>query len=286
MRRLSHIKFLSFFFFCLLLMPQKSFAWGAEGHAIVAELAMHCLPEAKQAKIKALLKEDKSLLVPTSLEGEASFPDSYWPLHPETLPWHYVNNDWKHPNVLSACPPIESAEKGGCVLNRIEYFRKILKDQNASLEKKLFALQFIIHLVGDMHQPLHAISDKDRGGTQKFAVVSGQLVPTNFASSLHTYWDTNFIVLEWLGRVDLEQKLIAEITPKEIQSWQKGSVWDWSREAYKLGARDGYAALPKAHKDGLYVLDEIYVHQAQKDIHLQLKRAAVRLAMILEESAF
>ncbi|QCE32458.1 hypothetical protein FAI41_02050 [Acetobacteraceae bacterium] len=269
---------------CLGLIPKKSLAWGYEGHAIVADIAMHYLPKAKQEKILALLNQDKSLLVPKNIAGEASFPDAYWLLHPETINWHFINNDWRHPDMKAACSKIESPEKGGCVLNRIETFRKALNRKKTSPEERLFAMQFILHLVGDMHQPLHAISDNDRGGTQKFAVVPGNLVPTNFAWSLHAYWDTNFIELEGLNQKALEKKLISEISKKDIKEWRKGSVWDWSQEAHELGAKDGYAALPKPRQDGLYVLDENYTHKAQEDINLQLKKAGVRLAMILDEA--
>ena len=129
-------------------------AWGRLGHRVIADVAEKRLtPKAREA-IKAILPDGESMA------GASTWADENRRRLPKTAPWHYVDVPLDEP----AYNPKWSADdsKKGCVVDKIAEFRLTLKDTTKSLDDRRFALRFLIHLVGDMHMPLH-VGDNHKG---------------------------------------------------------------------------------------------------------------------------
>jgi hypothetical protein len=141
------------------------------------------------------------------------------------------------------------------------------------------ALKYVLHFVGDLHQPLHASDQHDRGGNDKKAAGPGEA-----AANLHRYWDVIFV--ERLGEDahSVAASLRQRITPQAVRAWSQGSVSDWVMESFRMGRDDVYGKLPPAQPNGRFVLTERYMTMATQDAALQLQRAGVRLAVVLNRA--
>ena len=136
------------------LFPAQSFAWGRVGHRLTAKVAEEYLtPEAK-AKIKDLLDGQ-------TIADVASWADDYRSEHPETGPWHYVDipQDAAGFDRQRDCPASTATPPSpwrDCITDRILYFEGRLGDTALSHGERAMALKFLVHLIGDVHQPFHA----------------------------------------------------------------------------------------------------------------------------------
>ena len=137
----------------------------------------------------------------------------------------------------------------------------------------------LLHLVGDVHQPLHAADDHDAGGNRKLAAAEG-LHPGN----LHSFWDTQFVKRLGADPRQVAASLIGQITETQRQEWSGGRPADWAMEAFALGRGDAYGLLPPPSDQHTYSLPQAYVEQAVGDVALQLSRAGVRLALVLNQA--
>jgi hypothetical protein len=281
----------------LWLCPLSARAWGDEGHEIVALIAAHYLEPAVRAQVDALLTGDTSgLLADTTLASESTWADRYRDsdrassrLHYEqTRRWHYIDMERLAPDLDAACywhpavPSGVSASAGpaaDCVIDKINQFEAEFASGDTSLEERRLALQFLLHLLGDLHQPLHAIDDADEGGNRKRVSAAGF-----DAGSLHYYWDTQFVRALGAEPSGVAAALIAQISPSVLRRWREGSVEDWARESYAVGQRYVYEPLPAADSSGQYHLSQSYVDAAQRAVATQLSAAGVRLAAILNRA--
>ncbi len=139
-------------------------------------------------------------------------------------PWHYINIPLAESKIDLAreCP------NGVCVIAKTQGFLAVLKDPSADLAKKAEALKFVIHFVGDMHQPLHCEDDGDKGGNTRHVIFDGQ--PDN----LHWIWDTG--LLDHINRNPeaLAAELESHITAEDRTEWAKSSIEDWVLEGHRL----------------------------------------------------
>ncbi len=178
-----------------------------------------------------------------------------------------------------ARPSPSIGDKNACVVDKVAQFAAELEAPGTDAEERLVALKFILHLVGDMHQPLHASDNHDAGGNGVKVTVDG--FDHKSRDDLHGYWDTQFV--EALGRppAALAKQLLAQITPEQEAEWTQGTPDDWAMDAFNIAFDHAYGdpPLPKdAH------LDAAYVARAEKDVALQLSRAGVRLAAVLNKT--
>jgi hypothetical protein len=130
-------------------------AWGRLGHRVISRLAEQHLTDKAKAGIKALLEQGESLV------DASTWADEHRRQLPKTAPWHYVDvpsDESKYDQKWSADDPNK-----GCVVDKINEFRKTLKDTTKSVEDRRFALRFLIHCVEDMHMPMHVGDNRDRG---------------------------------------------------------------------------------------------------------------------------
>jgi hypothetical protein len=243
---------------CVGIMSAAGSAWGTTGHQIVAELAQRNLSAAAQAQVATLLHGD-------TLASIASWADDVRKSRPETARWHFVDipRETDRYDVQRDCA---SEPEGDCVIAAIERFRGVLADAGRPAAERTDALKFLVHFVGDLHQPLHSIDDHDRGGNDVSVTLFGQ--PTN----LHSVWDSGLINHTGLA-VDA---YVARLQGMVVDA--SGTPIAWAEEAHRVAVAHAYV-LPVDHQ-----LDEAYYDANRPVIDLQLARAGARLARLLNES--
>jgi hypothetical protein len=167
---------------------------------------------------------------------------------------------------------------GNNVIDAINRFIPIMADTTKPMNDRQEALKFVIHFVGDLHQPLHcADRNGDKGGNARLVFLLDQ--PR--AMNLHSVWDSGILHIS-MGNTPVlvyASGLDARISAAQAAQWAKGTPEDWANEAHKLAAEDVYKNVPA---DGPPPkLDQDYVDANQKVIDQQLQRGGVRLAMVL-----
>jgi hypothetical protein len=240
------------------------FGWGPEGHNLVARLAAAHLTPAAAARVAEILGPG------ISLESIASWADQIRRDRAVTGPWHYIDIpiDKPHLDMARDCP------KGDCILAKIEEFKKVVVDAAATAVERKEALMFLVHFVGDMHQPLHCSDNKDKGGNDVKLDFFGQ------PSNLHSVWDSGL-----LGRMGQEDALFTQyskdLTEKNARKWGQGTVEAWAEQSHKAGQKVVYGKLPKAPPGEPVKVDAAYERVADAVIKAQIERAGARLAMLL-----
>jgi hypothetical protein len=221
----------------VLLCPVSAWGWGSDGHKIVAIIAADNLTPAAQSHVANILGVSASqtaiAMAAASIRPDSEFREE----DPSTAPWHFIDICLKDRRieVPTRCPGVS------CVTGKIDEYSRRLKEGNYDRWGAAADLAFLIHLVGDIHQPLHAANDADRGGNCVMVDSHPQ------AKDLHAAWDTTIVRrLEHSidsGRPDttarrLEQTYAAE---RETDSWIPTDDIAW--ESNQVARSDIYAAL-------------------------------------------
>jgi hypothetical protein len=281
---------------CGALVPSPAFAWNEEGHRIVALIAEHYLEPAAKQKIDAMLSADTDPLTRHDIASEAVWADAVRGRDGKNSPaardamdsWHSLPNPLQHPDIDAACkghpalPEGTPASQGpaDCSLDKIDQFVAELSSGSVSPAEKLLALKYLLNLVGDLHQPLY-VSDNHDGGGDQLHVVGGGADP----DTLRHYWDADF--LDFLGD---DPKAIADDLADGIRQsktfgkMSEGAPKDWALEAFGVARDHAYGKLPAKKPDGSYELPPDYVTDAIEAMRLQLARAGVRLAAVLNHA--
>ena len=293
-----------FIFGISLLVPSviatKALAWGDEGHEIVGLIAEHELANspAVLAKIHDLLAADTSGIVRRDtgdlMADEATWADRYRDMNQRrshytaTRNWHFVDLEIDSPSMNEACSgqkqlPQGTAASAGpandCVVDKIEQFQEELSSSATASAERLMALQFLLHFVGDLHQPLHSSDRNDQGGNGK--TVSA---PGFNQGKLHGYWDTEFVQQLGTDPQAVAANLEASITPADRIEWTKGTVESWAMESFSAAKTVAYGRLPQPDPNGTFELSADYVGATRPIVSTQLSKAGVRLAAILKRA--
>jgi len=244
----------------------SAFGWGGEGHSLVARIAWSELTPSVQAKVTEILGPG------VTIQSVASWADQIRNQRSQSGPWHYIDIPINQPHLDMArdCP------KGDCVITKIEEFQKKLRDPAVQGVERREALLFLIHFVGDMHQPLHSSDNADKGGNDVHVVLNGR--PTN----LHSVWDSGLLGL--MGKEDELFPVYEKDAAKHERKWARGSVSDWAEESHKEAQKITYGRLPKAAAGAAITIDEKYDKKAEPLVKLQIEKAGVRLAHVLNEA--
>jgi len=283
-------------------------AWGNDGHRAIALIARKYIDQnaTVAGKVDAILagQLDPSLPPGSDFAEYGTWGDRYrdssGARRTATRQWHFVDLEYGSPDASAACfgfptvPAGKTASQGAaddCVVDKINQFSKELASSTDADERKL-ALLFLLHFVGDIHQPLHAAErNNDSGGNGVFVVVGNNVNGT----TLHGYWDTNTVSRLGSTPQKIADALAADITPAKWNSWTSGAGTDralpWATASYQVAKTYAYDGLPTKkrsckirHRDGTVTtetcieIDQTYAKAATGQARTQLQMAGVRLA--------
>ena len=277
----------------LMLLPVPAFAWGDEGHRIIALIADSLVTPAVRSQVDALLAVDEDPLTEHDIASEATWADRFRDSNAEgarrrTRQWHFVDNELRGPSLIDACfgrPPLSPdslASQGparACIVSKIDQFTAELAGAATSPDERLLALKFLLHFVGDLHQPLHASDDDDSGGNQERVSADG--LP---AGNLHHYWDTEFVQLLGDDPALVARTLLSRLTKIDRNRWSSGSPGDWAIDSFESARQNAYGKLPPPGPTGSFRLSTSYVATARDVTAIQLTKAGVRLAALLDRA--
>jgi hypothetical protein len=254
------------------VVPAPALAWGKTGHRVVAAIADTQLSGLARAHVEEILGPGESLDEAANWPDEMrSAPGDLW--QKTATPWHYVTLNGI---IYDHAPP------EGDALEALGRFSKTLQDPNTSLADKQLALRFIVHLVGDLHQPLHVGKCCDKGGNDVKVTWFGK--PTN----LHAVWDSQLVDDEQLSFTEMAAKLERHISPQDVVKWWDINPRDWISESAEI--RDTVYPPPpkpvkgKKMKKGQPLLPDLsysYVYKFTPVMERRLSQAGVRLAAYL-----
>jgi len=265
--------------FCLIaaaaaLLPSPALAWGKTGHRVVAAIADTQLSGLARAHVEQILGYGETLEEAANWPDEMrSAPGAFW--QKTATPWHYVTLN----GILYDHAPPE-----GDALEALYHFRDVLRDPNASHADKQTALRFVVHIVGDLHQPLHNGKCCDRGGNDVKVTFFGK--PTN----LHAVWDSQLVDEEQLSFTELAAKLERHIGPRDVIAWWDINPRDWISESAevrdslypRVDAKPAKASKGKKGKEAaLPDLSYSYVYKFTPVMERRLSQGGVRLAAYL-----
>jgi S1/P1 Nuclease len=274
-----------------LAIASPAAAWGDLGHEVTALLAYRHLTPAARAKVDALLASDTDTLTAPDFASRATWADKYRNGHRETAAWHFVDIEIDHPDLASACfgfpalAPGQAASQGpaqDCVVDKIEEFEAELANPATASAERVLALKFLIHFVGDLHQPLHASDHDDRGGN----CIGLEPSPDGYARNLHAYWDTGAVEALGASARDIAARLDGRITLAMAREWSRGGARDWAMESFRLAQSDAYKlpARPICGQHGSIALSADYQAMAQRDAEDQIEKAGIRMAFLLNKA--
>lgn len=245
------------------LVPGRAFAWGSEGHRLVAEIAEQRLEPNAAKQVRDLLAIENS----TTLADVANWADQVRPQRRETASWHFADI----PISASAYDPSRDCAGGNCVVAKIEQFAKELQDTSLPSRERLEALKFLVHFVGDVHQPLHASDNDDRGGNKVRVTFNGH------RTNLHAVWDSGILAPAVNGdERAYALQLTRHVSATDVDRWSHGSPEDWANEAHRVAVSAIYGRLQHEGR-----LPESYERDALPVVNEQLEQAGVRLAAVL-----
>ncbi|MGB0177651.1 MAG: S1/P1 nuclease [Owenweeksia sp.] len=241
-----------------ILSSPNVWAWGQTGHRVVGQIAENHLSRKAARNIKKLLG-DESLAIASTWMDEIRSDDNY----DHTHDWHWVT--------IPEGKKYSETEKNpnGDVVEAIGRMTAILKSDTASKEHRVMALRFLVHLVGDLHQPLHVGTGTDKGGNDvkvKWFYES---------SNLHRVWDSEIIDSKQLSYTELAES-IDNASKDQVRMWQKGTVTDWAAEA-------------TTYREQVYETDDPdrmgyeYMYKNWDLMQQQLEKGGIRLAGLLNE---
>jgi S1/P1 Nuclease len=262
--------FLSAAAVAIALAPTPAFAWGKTGHRVVAKIADAQLSGLARAHVRALLGRAESLDEAANWPDEMkSHPSPFW--QKTASPWHYVTLN----GVLYDHAPSE-----GDALEALNRFSAMLRDPHASLQDKQLALRFIVHLVGDLHQPLHVGKCCDRGGNEVKVKWFGRDL------NLHSVWDSALVDEQQLSFTEYSAKLQRHTNNEDVIAWWDINPRDWISESAQI-RETVYPRLPPKGakgKKGQPAVPELswsYVYEFTPVMERRLSQAGVRLAAYL-----
>ena len=242
--------------FSFLLMVE-SFGWGVTGHRATGLIAEQYLNTKARKRIKQILGQESLAMVSTWMDEIRS--DSTYNY---TIDWHWttIPDGGKYEDV--------EGNPDGKVLMMIEKFTKELKSGKLTAKQETEYLKMLVHMVGDIHQPLHVGKPGDRGGNE---------VKVNWAggdSNLHRVWDSDMIDDTKLSYTELAQ-FLAKPDAATIKKWQQTSVRDWAKESMALR--------PAVYNIGKGSLGYRYSYVNLPSVRERILQAGVRMAGLLNQ---
>ena len=243
----------------IMLVVLSCFGWGQKGHDTVAYIAECRLTSATLSALDSIL-DNKSIVYYSNWLDNAS----HTPEYAFTKTWHYKNVDADKTYENAPNEP-----KGNIILALNEYIEK-LHSGKLSKEESALAIKIIVHLMGDIHQPMHMGRLSDLGGNKH------KVIYFNRDNNLHSIWDSSLVESghKW-SYTEWQQQLDRNLTNEQIREYIIGNVSSWGKETYFV-AKDVYDATPEYHK-----ISYDYIAEWTPIIEQQLLKGGLRLADIL-----
>ncbi|HUD30554.1 MAG TPA: S1/P1 nuclease [Novosphingobium sp.] len=276
-------KFLTAVAAAAALVATPALAWGSLGHRTVGSIAMANVRPATRAAIRDLLRHQRELDTPQcrmgTIEDAATWPDCIkgerWRFA-YTSSWHYHDQPICGTFDLKA-----NCRDGNCATAQIERNARLLKDRKLAPVLRLEALSFLVHFVGDVHQPLHVGENEDMGGNAvkaDYGIAPGR--------NLHSIWDG--VLAE--RAITSAPSLVRRYGADEKARLATGTVEDWERESWEVSRDFLYplafgGKLPCGEKEPQKVVwSNEAIEQAIPVIDERIERAGLRLAKMLDEA--
>lgn len=265
----------------LLFLPTSAQAYWDFGHRTIASIAWGQLSPSARAEMRRLIARSAELDTPTcpirSLEEASVWADCIKELGPRfdyAFPWHFQNVDVCKPyDVKAACP------FGACVSNQVSRNARLLADKTLPARERLQALAFLVHFVGDLHQPLHAGDHGDLGGNKvgtNYGIAGGR-------ANVHAIWD-GYLAERAITTPPPDP--LADISDRAAAA--AGTVEDWSRENWEVARDHVYTPLlgdpcAPTPTDRVTMTDPM-IEAAIPVLRRQVARGGLRLARLIEEA--
>jgi hypothetical protein len=277
-----------------LLFACPGFGWWEAGHRAIARLAAARLAPAARARVAALLRvKNTPGDVADAMAAVSTWADDI-KAQSHTGRWHFID-------IALEDTPDDLPKRclhGDCITARIELFeREISSRRDTARVQNVNALKYLIHLPGDIHQPLHAASDADQGGNCE------QIRPFQDARNLHALWDGGLVRAIDLSDVSLARELdlyIRRLEPDVVDRWSSGTAEEWAWESHEIAQKAVYGRLhiplepvlfPKSCADAPMeirnfrpAVDPLYVNDMKPIVRDQLAKAGLRLAALLNRA--
>jgi hypothetical protein len=247
--------------FILILPHPQAWAWGNEGHRIIADIAWEHLNETTVQQLRQFLGDN-------DLASISTWADDIRSARPETGPWHYVDIS---PDSAGYEP--KDCPEDNCVVAQINRFARILGDPEQPFAARSEALKFLVHFVGDLSQPFHAMADA-RGGNDIPVSVFGSTQCGDYACNLHSVWDSELIRHTGLREHRYARGLEHMIAADHLQPGSTDPV-TWANDSLQLAKR--------AWVQPQTEIDEAYYLRERPVVDRQLALAGLRLARLLNE---
>jgi hypothetical protein len=270
----------------LALAPSPSLAWWEYGHESVATIAYLKASPRTRAEIGRLLRQARLLDTPTcparTIEQASVWPDCIKTLGDRfsyAATWHYQNVD--------VCRPFDQASAcrdGNCVSAQIERNMRLLANRQLPVRERLFALIFVVHLMGDLHQPLHTGDRGDLGGNRfgaNYGLIAGR-------TNLHTIWDGYLADRGISEPPGGPRGILSALGEADMAAMRAGTVTDWARESWQAAHDFAYATvlpdpcgpIPTERP----VVTEETTRRLVPVVRRQIARGGLRLARLLDEA--
>lgn len=269
--------------FAAALISLPAHAFWEYGHETVGAIAWKNVRPETRIAIDRLLRQGALLETPTcpvrTIEQASYWADCVKELGPRfsyAYSWHYQNVD--------VCKPFElkpACRDGNCVSAQIERNAKLLADKTVPTRERIMALVFLIHFVGDLHQPLHAGDRSDLGGNRvkaDYGIASGRL-------NLHAIWDGPLAE----RAISSPPPIVRVYAADERAKMQAGTVEDWSRESWQVSRDFAYATAYGGDpctptSEARRKLDDATIEALIAPMREEVTKGGLRLARMLDEA--
>jgi len=263
----------------LLALAGQALGWSKQGHQLVGELAERDLSPTALAEVRHLLADEPDpTLAGVSVwadEIRAESRSSGNPLGKLSSPWHYVNFPGEGCDYVAArdCPD------GNCVIGAINAQAAILADRSRSDEDRRNALKFVVHFVGDAHQPMHAGFAHDRGGNNFQVNYRGKGMPKGQGTNLHGLWDYWLLQSAGLDNDAYVERLLQSPVPVDPTLDAANPALEWTLESCRLIASE--EAYPDARRRNL---GDNYLEKHRPTAERRVRQAGDRLARLINDA--
>jgi hypothetical protein len=244
----------------LALTATNAHAWGQNGHRVTGAIAEPLLSRKAKAAIVGIIGNETLAEASTWADEMRSSPEEFWQV--TANPWHYVTVPPGKTYQEVGAPPV------GDAYTAIKRFEATLKSATAAKAEKQLALRFIIHIIGDLHQPLHVGNGTDRGGNDRKVTFGRE------ETNLHAVWDTTLIEREQLSYTEATAFLARKITPQMLRDNSQSDPLIWIAESATI-------------RDTIYPAEDQlsygYAFKHQEKVDMRLLQAGMRMAAYFNE---